>query len=83
LLDEFGRDLLSGDESLQFCFGYFPEAPKIGQLVRESVIRVVEPESPAPAFFRAAMHAKRRSDRVAKFTRTDLILAGKDLDSFG
>src|SRR5204863_329732 len=68
---------------LQFRLCHSPETRKICELVREGIIRVVEPESPAPAFVCPSMDTKRRSDCVSKFTGTDLVLTGKDLDSFG
>jgi hypothetical protein len=51
-------------------------------LIGESVIGIVEPESPAAAFLGAPMNAKGCPDCVAKFIGTDLILTGKDLNSF-
>src|ERR1019366_2499234 len=82
LLNELNRDLLAGDEPLQFGFCHLAEPRKVSQLVGERVVGIVEPESPAAALLCTPVNAQRCTDCIAKFMGTDLILAREDFNSF-
>src|ERR1700691_1238795 len=76
---EFLWHFEAGDESGYLGFCHLPQALQILQLGFKLVVCTVEPVSPSGG----AMDSQRPANGVAEFVWAELILAWKDLNSFG
>ena len=67
VLDKFIRQSLAGDETRKLSRRDLLNPAQIRQLITELVVGAIEPETPAPAFPRAAMHSQWCPDGIPEF----------------
>ena len=83
MLDKLVGQSLAGDETRQLHRRDLLNPAQIRQLIGERVVGAIEPEAPAPALPRAAMHSRWGPDGVPEFALSQLVLSGKDFEPLG